>query len=113
MRAPGCEQQSKSAPDELRPQVARSRQSVYRTEALFRPRDHRGTKATGCHRATRGLDRFKYLAQPRPRGRQDSYRAEWSNSPEGSRTRRMAKDAFSQKQVTGDTRLVARRHEMR
>src|SRR5258705_1933160 len=48
MRAARCKQQSELVPHEIRSQVACGRQSVHRPKALFRSRDHRGTKATGC-----------------------------------------------------------------
>src|SRR5258705_4060844 len=89
------------------------RQSVHRPKALFRSRDHRGTKATGCHRAARGLDRVQYPAQPHPGVRQDSYRSSRRRSRKGLGARGMAKDAFPQRRIAGDARLVARRHEMR
>ena len=50
-------------PDELRSQIACGRKSLHRAKAFFRPRDHRGTKATGRYRAARGLDRFENPAQ--------------------------------------------------
>jgi hypothetical protein len=55
-----------------------------------------GTKAPGCHRAARGLDRVEYPAQPRPGIRKDSYRAERSRSRQGTRAFGMAEDAFPQ-----------------
>ena len=63
MRTSGREQQSQPLADELRPQVARGRQSVHRAEAFLRPRHHRGTKAAGRDRATRRLDRIEHPAR--------------------------------------------------
>ena len=54
-------------------------------------------KPLAADRATRGLDRVEYPAQPGPGVRQDSYRAERPRSREGACPCGMAEDAFSQR----------------
>ena len=57
------QQQSKSAADELRPQVTCGRQSVHRAEAFFRSRYHRRAAAAGADGAARRLGWLKNPAR--------------------------------------------------
>src|SRR5258705_13713835 len=112
MRALGSQQQPELFSDELRSQVTRSRQSVHCTETLFRPRNHRGTKAVGCDCPPGGLDRIQYPAEPSSGVRQNSYRAERTRTRQREGPRRVAEDAFSQERIAGGARLAAGLHEM-